>query len=564
MFTSKNRHLVGDIFGGLTAGVVALPLALAFGITSGLPADIAAVAGLYGAIAVGVLAAAFGGTPTQVSGPTGPMTVVAAAVVATAKAHGAEIDLGFVFGTFALAGLIQIGMGAARMGVFIRYIPHSVVSGFMSGIGVIILLLQVFPMLGRASPSSPLAVLQRMPEVLSQPDTLALLVTAITVAIIFAVPRWTTKVPGPLVALIVVTAGVSLASLDVAVIGAIPTGMPALHLTVPSLGDLELMLPAALSLAALGAIDSLLTSVVADNITRTRHDPNRELIGQGIGNFVGGVIGGLPGAGATMRTVVNVRSGGRTRLSGIIHGALLLAILLGLGPLAALIPKPVLAGILVTVGIGIIDYKSLKQLKRMPRVDAVVLVSVLFLTVFVDLLWAVAVGVMISGVAFIQRMSTMVAESALVVPLSQSRRDSNDGATILGADLGEQIYVKELDGPLFFGVATQLVSLTEKVPTTVTDVIIRMERVPYIDQSGLVALDETISRLLDRNIRVALAGLSEQPRNLLELLHVVPEQVPPSLVFPSFDLAIEAILKTTKATPIHSNQAAEETAEANA
>lgn len=537
----KPKHLVGDIFGGLTAGVVALPLALAFGITSGLPPEIAAVAGLYGAIAVGVLAAFFGGTPTQVSGPTGPMTVVAATVIATGSAQGAEVDLGFIFGTFALAGVFLVLMGVVRIGGFIRFIPHPVVSGFMSGIGVIILLLQVFPTLGHGSPSSPLKVILEAPNAFSAPSLAAMGVTGATVAIIYAMPRLTKKVPGTLVALVVMTLVVFGLGLEVDVIGAIPTGLPELQLAVPDAETFTRMVPPALSLAALGAIDSLLTSVVADNLTRTRHDPNRELIGQGIGNVVSGLIGGLPGAGATMRTVVNVQSGGRTRLSGIIHGLLLLAILLGLGPLAAQVPKPVLAGILITVGVGIIDYKGIRQLTRMPRVDAAVLVMVLSMTVFVDLLWAVAAGVTVTAASFIRNMSRMVEEQALVHPL----RAEDDLTELEGSD--HRITVKKLDGPLFFGVATQLVGLETRVPADTEQVIIRMERVPYIDQSGLVALDELVLRLRERGVSVALVGLAPQPRNLLEILHVIPEQVPVEAVFETFDAARTAALATRKA-----------------
>ena len=533
------KTLLGDIFGGLTAGVVALPLALAFGITSGLPEEIAAVAGLYGAIAVGIFAAVFGGTATQVSGPTGPMTVVSATVIASAAAHGAEIDLAFIFGTFALAGLFQIIMGVVRLGGFVRFIPHPVVSGFMTGIGVIIILLQVFPTFGHPSPSSPLAVLQGIAEPLGDIQFPALAVTLATVVIIYTFPKITKKVPGALVALVVMTIASTALGLQVAVIGAIPTGLPKLYLSFPNLEQFLLMIPPAISLAALGAIDSLLTSLVADNITRTRHEPNRELIGQGIGNFVGGLIGGLPGAGATMRTVVNVKSGGRTRLSGLIHGLLLLAILLGLGPLAAQVPKPVLAGILLTVGISIIDYKGLRQLSRMPRVDAAVLITVLALTVFVDLLWAVALGITMSAMAFIREMSLFAESSARVSALD----DLDDG---LESGIGQRIYVKDLGGPLFFGVATELVGLSEKVP--VTDVVIlHMERVNYIDHSGLVALDEAISRLRDRDVTVALAGVGEQPLNLFELLHIVPELVPTELVYPDLDTARRAALEALRA-----------------
>ena len=384
----------GDLFGGLTAGIVALPLALAFGVTSGLPHEVAAVAGIYGAIAVGILAAVFGGTPVQISGPTGPMTVVAASVIAAAAQHGAEIDLSFVFGTFALAGVFQLCLAAVRAGSFVRFIPYPVVSGFMTGIGVIIILLQVFPMMGLSSPTSPLQVVLQVGDVFTaNSNWMALGVTVATIAVIVGLPKLTKKVPGTLVALVGMTALVWAFSVPVPLLGAIPTGLPGLHLSLPTVEVFFQMVPPALSLAALGAIDSLLTSIVADNITRTRHEPNRELFGQGLGNIVAGIIGGLPGAGATMRTMVNVQSGGRTKVSGVIHGLFLIGVLLGLGTIAGQIPVAVLAGILITVGIGIMDYRGLKTLRRVPRADAGVMLLVLSLTVFVDLLWAVAAGV---------------------------------------------------------------------------------------------------------------------------------------------------------------------------
>jgi len=353
------RTFRGDFFGGLTAGVVALPLALAFGVASGF----GAVAGLYGAIALGFFAALLGGTSTQVSGPTGPMTVIFAAAIVAFPGDATAV-LGVVF----LAGILQIAFGFMKVGVFIRYMPYPVISGFMSGIGVIIILLQLHPLLGAASVGSPLQAVLNLPASISSVNLYSLVLALITMAIVFLTPaRISRVVPSPLLALL----GGSLVSImfnfPVAVIGEIPSGLPEFALPLFSVALLPKIIPMALALAVLGVIDSLLTSVVADSMTKTRHNSNQELIGQGMGNILASLIGGLPGAGATMRTVVNVKAGGTTRISGMTHSLFLLAILLGLGRYAALIPLPVLAGILMKVGVDILDYRLLRMVKRVPR-----------------------------------------------------------------------------------------------------------------------------------------------------------------------------------------------------
>jgi SulP family sulfate permease len=353
------KNLSGDIFGGITAAVVALPLALAFGVQSGM----GAIAGLYGAIALGILAAIFGGTKTQISGPTGPMAVVAAAVIAgEIVTYGSiEAAIGTIVATFVLAGIFQVLMGVLGIGQYVRYMPYPVISGFMSGIGLIIIFLQIFPFFGLASPAKIVDVFASLGEIGSNMNVQAVLLSLATIAIIYLFPKVTTKVPSALVALIGLTLVTVFAGLQVPVIGDIPKGLPDVHIDTLLAMDWHhpmVMVIPALTLAALGAIDSLLTSVVADNKTKTKHNSNRELIGQGIGNMGAGIIGGLPGAGATMRTVVNIDAGGRTRLSGVVHGLGLLIVLLGASEYAALIPLPVLAGILITVGLGIIDYKG--------------------------------------------------------------------------------------------------------------------------------------------------------------------------------------------------------------
>ena len=534
----------GDIFGGITAGIVALPLALAFGVQSGLGAE----AGLYGAIFLGFFAALLGGTPSQVSGPTGPMTVVSAATVAGFLATTGDLSMAFaaLVVTFVLAGLIQIGMGLVKIGTLIKYIPYPVISGFMSGIGVIIILVQIFPAIGLPSPASTLEVVKSIGPALSETNPWALIYAAITVVIIYGFPKITKAVPSTLVALLAVT-GLSLfLGHDVPLIGDIPQGFPPLQLDAFTMIDSALYLriaEAALTLAALGAIDSLLTSVIADNVTKTKHNSNQELIGQGVGNTVTGLFGGIPGAGATMRTLVNIRSGGKNHISGMIHALVLLAILLGLGQYAALIPKSVLAGILITVGIGILDYKGFKHINKVPRADAIVMIIVLIITVFFDLLIAVGVGLVLSSVLFMKKMSDITEERTQVYDIDTSLRDNGRHNGLLPSLLKDKVVVKSIDGPLFFGFASDFQARVDKL-RSLEYVVLRMEKVPFIDQTGLYALEEAILSLEQKGIDVLFTGLQKQPRAMMERIRLIPGLIKKDNLFESFDDCAEWLLKT--------------------
>ncbi|MEE9398399.1 MAG: SulP family inorganic anion transporter [Methylococcales bacterium] len=536
------KGIKGDIFGGVTAGIVALPLALAFGVQSGM----GAIAGLYGAIALGILAAWFGGTRTQISGPTGPMTVVSSVVIATAiETHGSlSAAMGIILAIFLLAGVMEILMGVFKIGQYIRYMPYPVVSGFMSGIGVIIIILQIFPFLGYVSPKKIVDIFTELPTILAQVNPTAIAVAVSTIAIIYLSPRISKAVPSPLVALIVVTAVSTVMNLNVSIIGDIPEGLPKLQLgALGTIGfsDFSLIFLPALTLAALGAIDSLLTSIVADNMTKTQHQSNKELIGQGIGNIGAAMIGGIPGAGATMRTVVNINSGGHSRISGVIHGILLLVILLGAGTYARLIPLPVLAGILITVGIGIIDYKGIKHLFNVPRTDAIIMIIVLLMTVFVDLLQAVAVGMVMASVLFMKKMSDVVEQESEVTSLKDFKQESGWGdESIIPADLAEKIFVKHFDGPIFFGFASAFQSMTRALPE-VEVVIMRMPRVPYIDQSGLYAIEDAIMAMQQKNITVLMTGVQEQPLDMLKKVGIVPELVAETHLFEDFPSCVKQL-----------------------
>jgi len=441
----------GDIYGGVTTAVIALPLALAFGVASGA----GAIAGLYGAIFVGFFAALFGGTPAQVSRPTGPMTVVASGLFVQ-FAH----DPAIAFSVILLGGALQIAFGVMKFGGYIRLMPYPVISGFMSDIGCIIIALQLEPLIGHAPPpGGPIPALAELPAALGAINLDAAFLGALSLAIVYLAPRRVTRiVPAPLIALVVGTVLAHVLLKDAPVIGAIPHGVPTPHMPGIGLDELPAIVTAALVLAVLGSIDSLLTSLIADTITRTQNLSDRELIGQGIGNMVSGLVGGLPGAGATMRTVVNVRTGGRTPLSGALHAVVLLALVLGLAPLAEGIPLAVLAGILIKVGIDIIDWNYLRRVRTAPRDGVVMMAVVLVLTVVVDLIAAVAVGVIMASLLFVKRMADLQAANMnLVSGPTPGGVFSAEEDALLGAAKG-RLLVYHLRGPMSFGAAKELVS----------------------------------------------------------------------------------------------------------
>ncbi|HEX6335193.1 MAG TPA: SulP family inorganic anion transporter [Flavisolibacter sp.] len=525
----------GDFFGGLTAGIVALPLALAFGVQSGL----GAAAGLYGAIFLGFFAAAFGGTPSQISGPTGPMTVVTTATVASFVASAGSLDggvIGAIILCFMLAGVLQIVMGVVRIGGLIKYIPYPVISGFMSGIGVIIILLQLFPAIGQPSPQSTFDVVKTIGPALSEINIWAVVYAALTIAIIYLFPKITTAVPSTLIALFAVTILAVLLGNDVPVIGDIPKGFPE-----PRVGDIfsvpakyyKLIIEAGITLAALGAIDSLLTSVVADNVTRTKHNSNKELIGQGIGNTVTGIFGGIPGAGATMRTLVNIRSGGRNRISGVIHALVLLVVLLGAGRYAAMIPKSVLAGILITVGIGILDYKGFRHIRKVPRADATIMIIVLLVTVFLDLLIAVGIGMVMASILFMKKMSDITQERTRVSDMDSAIEETAAVSAVPDA-VRENVLVKDVNGPLFFGFASTFQETINSLKK-IKYVVIRMEKVPFIDQTGLYALEESILSLEQKGIEVLFSGLEGQPEDMMRRIKLIPDLISEKHLFNNFE-----------------------------
>ncbi len=504
-------NLRGDIYGGLTAGVVALPLALAFGEASGA----GPMAGVYGAIFVGFFASLFGGTGSQISGPTGPMIVVFAGVFSSLTGN-----IGLIFATVVLAGIMQIAFGLLRLGQYIRLVPYPVVSGFMSGIGCIIIALQMARLFGHEPENGgTVPALLEIPTAIMAPNFSAVILAALTLGIVFFWPKhWGRILPGPLAALIIGTL-VSLVLTGAPILGDIPTGLPSFVMPTFSADSAFIVVEAAAILALLGAIDSLLTSLVADNMTRTRHNSNRELVGQGIGNIFAGLFGGIPGAGATMRTVVNIRTGGKTKISGMLHSILLLAVVALLAPLAELIPHAVLAGILVKVGYDIIDFSYLKRAHQGPRWDLALMVLVLGLTVFVDLITAVVAGVVMASLAFVKQM----ADSQLkrfggelpMIPVDTSPEERD-----MLSRVQDRVSLFDFGGPLSFGAAADLGHhVRERVGNQAAAIVLDFSRVPFVDVSASRAVETIACDARRAGKRVFISGMNDDVRQILQGLN---------------------------------------------
>ncbi len=606
-------NIKGDAFGGITAGVVALPLALAFGVSSGLGPS----AGLYGAIFISFFAALFGGTNTQISGPTAPMTAVSMVIIAgIVAANNGDVNkaLPSILMVFLLAGVMQIGLGFLGLGKYIKYIPYPVVSGFMTAIGVIILLTQILPTLGynpkndeqyvngfkaqaeevilekilkdearegilvledfketitRAKKitkqkilvesktlaakeaSGTIGAIKTLPRALKNINFLELLLSLATIFIIYGFKRITTAVPSTLVALVVVSSAAIAFGLDYKPIERIPEGLPVPQLEMFSSFSFSSISPyilTALTLSLLGAIDSLLTSVVADNMTKTKHNSNKELVGQGIGNSIAAVFGGIPGAGATIRTVVNINSGGKTRLSGMIAGVLLLFVLLALGPIASKIPAAVLSGILVTVGIGVMDYKGLKAIPVLPRdislgpirlsSEVLIMLTVLILSTFWDLIFAVGIGLVISCLMFMKLIGDVTSRESNVEPLKE---EAWPDETAFPVALKDSVFIKHIKGPLFFGYTSEFQHLYKQIPDTAKTVVIRLNKMQYMDQTGLYVMEDMLQDLKAKGVDVIFVGLLDQPRYMMERIDIIPDLVSEDQVYKSFKMYLKQL-----------------------
>lgn len=512
----------GDLLGGLTAAIVSLPMALTFGIASGVGAE----AGLYGAILIGLFASLFGGTPTLISEPTGPMTVVMASVVAGLIAANPDNGLAMAFTVVMMAGLFQILFGALKLGKYITLMPYSVVSGFMSGIGVILIILQLAPALGQAPPSGGvLGTLLNIPSIISDIDPYELMLFVITLGCLFFTPRSIRmRFPPQLLALIGMTLLAAFVSqynqnIDIRMIGQIDASLPSFVLPTFSLMQLQTMLIDAMVLGMLGCIDSMLTSVIADNMTRTEHDSNKELIGQGLGNIVSGMFGGLPGAGATMGTVVNIQAGGKTPLSGVIRVVILLVAIFGLANLIQHIPLSVLAAIALKVGVDILDWSYIKRAHQVSSQSSMIMYGVLFLTVFVDLIVAVGIGVFIANILAIERLSKMAEDNILAMsdvddklPLDANQRN------LLDQQNGRTLYFY-LSGAMIFGVSKALAREHKNI-TLHDAVIFDLEDVQLIDATIRLSIENMIKEALELGKGVFLVVKSGHVENAMQKLNL--------------------------------------------
>lgn len=599
------KYFKGDALGGITAGIVALPLALAFGEQSGM----GAAAGLYGAAFIAFFAALLGGTPTQISGPTAPMTALSVVIVTglyTVYEGKSEQAIPMILMIFLLAGIIQVVLGLFKAGTYIKYIPYTVVSGFMTGIGVIILITQIPPMLGydvtkdqqvveqfkplgedlllkrvidkkavdgvlavdsfrktynyldsihpeqvmmeaqnlaRTDAKGVIGSIKYLPRAFSAINWTEFLLALSTILIIFGFKKITTTIPSALVALLLVSGVAYWLQLEGHIaykpIQPIPEGIPKFNHELFIDPDFAALVPYiifALLLALLGSIDSLLTSIVADNMTKTQHKPNRELIGQGIGNSIAALFGGLPGAGATIRTVVNIQAGGKTKLSGMIAGVLLFIIIIALGPIASKIPSAVLAGILITVGIGVMDYKGLRALPKMTNSEKFILITVLLLTVFWQLVYAVAIGLVIAAFVFLKRMSDISIEKIEIRNLEEAQKESAlwDDEVEISEEMRDKVIFKHLDGPMFFGIVSDFKNLVTEFKD-IHLLVIRLEHVPFFDQSGYYALETLIEQSHDRGVVVALCGANEEINKEMKTHKIVPDMISDRHYFMHFD-----------------------------
>ena len=514
------NNLRGDLFGGLTAAVIALPMALAFGVASGA----GATAGLWGAVLVGLFAALFGGTPTLISEPTGPMTVVMTAVIAGLTARNPEHGLAMAFTVVMLAGVFQIGFGLLRLGRYVTQMPYTVISGFMSGIGLILIILQLGPFLGQASPKGGvIGTLQSLPELIAGARPLEVCLALITLAILWFTPKQLKKIAPPqLIALLVGTL-VSLplvsgfGSEDIRRIGEIASGFPQLQLPMFSAAELQLMVVDAAVLGMLGCIDALLTSVVADSLTRTEHNSNKELIGQGLGNLVSGLFGGLPGAGATMGTVVNIQSGGRSALSGIFRAVILMLVILVGAPLAAEIPQAVLAGIALKVGVDIVDWDFIKRAHRISLNGALIMYLVIALTVLVDLITAVFVGVFIANILTIDKMSALQSQAIQSVSTGDGDLEISDDERDLLNQGDGKVLLFQLNGAMIFGVA-KAINREHNAISDCRAVVFDLSKVSHLGVTAALAVENAVEEAIEVGRLVYVVGASGTTRRRLEKL----------------------------------------------
>ncbi len=523
----STRNVRGDVFGGVTAAVVALPMALAFGVASGA----GAAAGLWGAVIIGLVASLFGGTPTLISEPTGPMTVVFTAVILsfTSQIPDKGTALAMAFTVVVLAGVFQILFGFFRLGRYITMMPYTVISGFMSGIGVILVILQLAPFLGQSSPpGGVIGTLSSLPQLASGVQPLELGLAVITLLILWFTPEQLKRFCPPQLLALVVGTVLSLTLFGDIELRRIPeftAEFPSFNPPTFSGDQIRLMVVNGAVLGMLGCIDALLTSVVADSLTRTEHDSNKELIGQGLGNVMSGLFGGLPGAGATMGTVVNIQAGGRSALSGIVRALILMLVILLAAPLASKIPLAVLAGIALKVGFDIIDWSFLQRAHHLSIKAACITYGVIALTVLVDLIWAVFIGVFVANVLTIERMTALQARGVKTISTTDDDVELPEDQQALLDQAAGRLLLFQLTGPMIFGVA-KTINREHNAIEDCEAVLFDLSEVSHLGVTASLALENAIKEAVEVGRSVYLVVMQGSTRNRLEklkLLDLLPE-----------------------------------------
>ena len=526
---SKEQFL-RDLVAGLIVGVVALPLAIAFAIASGVSPD----KGLITAIIAGIIISVFGGSRVQIGGPTGAFIVIVYAIV---QEHGVA---GLTIATF-IAGFLIIAMGIARMGNLLKYIPYPLIVGFTSGIAVIIFSSQIKDFFGLPMDPVPADFIAKWAAIfhyLNQINWISFAIAFLTVLIGLYFHKVTTRIPGSLVAILLSTFAVSVFNLPVATIGSvygeIPRGLPAPAIPSISYETIRQLIEPAIAIALLGGIESLLSAVVADGMTGSRHRSNAELVAQGAANVMSALFGGIPATGAIARTATNIRNGGRTPVAGICHALVLLLIMISLAPYARLIPMACLAGILVVVAYHMSEWHNFVSLLHGNKMDVAVLLVTFFLTVLVDLVVAIEIGMVLSGFTFMKRMSDSVSVEKLDI-----HGDENDEELFEQelAAIPKGVALYEIKGALFFGAAQQFQDTIRNIEQKPKILILRLRSVPFIDATGIYRLKEIIKHFNQRNVTTVLSGVNDNIRKDLEKADIYSVMAPENLLS-HIDLAL--------------------------
>lgn len=535
------RHWRGDLLGGIHASLVALPLAMAFGVESGL----GATSGIIGALVVCVVGAWVGGAPWLVSGPTGPLTVYASLIIAQELETSGkpESALSTIFIIFVLAGAFQVLFGWLRLGHYFRYVPYPLISGFLSGIGLMMVIFQLLPLLGHGSSIHIYDILQSFPAKITAINWAALVIGLFTIGVIYLFPRKNRMIFSSLLALVLTSVVAYWWLPHVPVIGDISDQWIDWrwhHLLSFDQTRWDDVFVPALTLALLASIDTLLTVVVAGMmVPQVAINHNKHLVGQGLGNMLAALAGGLPGAGATLRTVLNIRAGARTGLATLVH-AIVLVLALVEFDLLNHIPQAALAGVLITVGISIIDYQGLRDIRKIPRSDAIVMLVVMLVAIFFGLLQAFAAGIILASLFFVKAMADQNLNRQEPITLIAEQEDELAGRNPIY--LQREVYIQEFSGPLFFGFAAYMKEALMALTHT-RAVIFRMDKVTFIDQSGIYALKDIFDRLRQKGIVVVMTGLSASTREQLERMNIIPAVVKGSWIFPTFAQGADWLLK---------------------